>query len=116
MTAATLTGSVPLSRRQLAHKRGRTLAGVAGIGLALLLVLALNAIFAGMEERLTAYIDRSGADVIVSQEGVRTMHMTQSALPEKTVAAVAALPGVAAAEGVLYVAGKVERDGRAGIS
>ena len=59
----------PVARRQLLAKRGRTLAGIAGIAVALLLVLALKAIFAGMEERLTAYIDGSGADVIVAQQG-----------------------------------------------
>ena len=81
MTALPLARSVPLARRQLLARRGRTIAGVVGIAVALLLVLALKAIFAGMEERLTAFIDGSGADVIVAQEGVTTMHMTQSALP-----------------------------------
>ena len=46
--------SVPVARRQLLARKGRTFAGLAGIALALLLVLALKAIFAGMEQRLTA--------------------------------------------------------------
>ena len=108
-------GNVPLARRQLLAKRGRTLAGVAGIGVALLLVLALNAIFAGLEGRLTAYIDRSGADVIVAQEGVMTMHMTQSALPETDVGAIAAVPGVAAAESIVYKSAFIERGGETGV-
>ena len=84
---------VPIARRQLQAKRGRTLAGIAGIAVALLLILALKAIFAGRESRLTAYISGSGADVIVAQEGVTTMHMTQSALASSTVAAVARVRG-----------------------
>lgn len=107
--------SVPLARRQLLFRRGRALAGVAGIAGALLLVLALKAIFAGIEGRLTAYIDGSGADVIVAQRGVDTMHMTQSALPEQTATAVASLPGVAEAKPILYVPAMIERGERRGI-
>jgi len=95
--------SVPLARRQLLARKGRTLAGLAGIAVALLLVLALKAILAGMEGRLTGYIDRSGADVVVAQEGVRTMHMTQSVLPERAAARVASLPGVAEVTPIVYV-------------
>jgi putative ABC transport system permease protein len=115
MTSLTLTGNVPLARRQLLAKRGRTIAAIAGIGVALLLVLALNAIFAGLEGRLTAYIDRSGADVIVAQEGVKTMHMTQSALPASAVGAIAAVPSVVAAEGILYKSAFIERGGETGV-
>jgi putative ABC transport system permease protein len=117
MTTSTLTANVPLARRQLLARRGPTLASVAGIAVALLLVLALKAIFAGMEQRLTAYIDHSGADVIVAQQGVQTMHMTQSALPAETVAAIARVPGVAAAEAIVYRGAFVESgpSGKSGI-
>ncbi|MEP7335815.1 MAG: ABC transporter permease [Actinomycetota bacterium] len=101
--------SVPLARRQLLARKGRTLAGLAGIAVALLLVLALKAILAGMEGRLTGYIDRSGADVIVAQEGVRTMHMTQSVLPLRTATAIAAVAGVARATPIVYVPTMLER-------
>ena len=101
--------SVPLARRQLLARKGRTLAGLAGIAVALLLVLALKAILAGMEGRLTGYIDRSGADVVVAQEGVRTMHMTQSVLPERAAARVASLPGVAEVTPIVYVPTMLER-------
>jgi hypothetical protein len=53
--------SVPVARRQLLARKGRMLAGVLGIAVALLLVLALKAILAGAEERLTGYIDHGGA-------------------------------------------------------
>ena len=107
--------SVALARRQLLFRKGRTLAGIAGISAALLLVLALNAIFAGINDRLTAYIDGSGADVIVAQQGVDTMHMTQSALPEQTATAVVAVPGVAGAKPILYVPAMIERGEKRGI-
>ena len=101
--------SVPVARRQLLAHRGRTLAGLAGIALALLLVLALKAILAGAEARLTGYIDRGGADVIVAQEGVRTMHMTESVLPERTARAIPAVPGVLRAKPIVYAPTMLER-------
>ena len=101
--------SVPVARRQLLARKGRTLAGLLGIALALLLVLALKAILAGAEQRLTGYIDRSGADVVVAQAGVRTMHMTESALPERVAADIAAVPGVARATPIVYVPTMLER-------
>ena len=117
MTAREFSSSVPLARRQLLARRGRTLAGVIGIAVALLLVLALKAIFAGMEGRLTAFIDGTGADVIVAQEGVTTMHMTQSALAADAIAAIARVPGVVSAQGIIYKGAFVETgpNGRSGI-
>ena len=107
--------SVPVARRQLLVRKGRTFAGIAGIATALLLVLALKAIFAGMEGRLTAYIDRSGADVIVAQRGVQSMHMTESALPADIAETIAALPGIAAARPILYAPATLERGDKRGL-
>ncbi len=101
--------SVPVARRQLLVRKGRTLAGLAGIALALLLVLALKALLAGTEQRLTGYIDRSGADVVVAQEGVRTMHMSQSVLPDRVATAIAPVSGVAKATPIIYVPTMLER-------
>jgi putative ABC transport system permease protein len=115
MTTLALSSQVPLARRQLLAKRGRTLAGLVGIAAALLLVLALNAIFAGLEGRLTGYINRSGADVIVAQAGVQTMHMTQSALPETEAQAIAAVDGVASATPILCRSVFVERGDKSGV-
>jgi len=57
-------------------------------------MLALDAIVEGMTARITAYIDHSGADVFVSQSGVRNMHMASSTLPVSIVSKVQAVPGV----------------------
>jgi putative ABC transport system permease protein len=101
--------SVPIARRQLLVRKGRTFAALAGIALALLLVLALKALLAGAEQRLTGYIDRSGADVVVAQEGVRTMHMTQSILPDRVTKAVARVRGVEGATPIVYAPTMLER-------
>ena len=115
MRSLALHSRVPLARRQLFAKRGRMFAGLVGIAAAFLLVLALSAIFAGIEGRLTSYINRSGADVIVAQEGVQTMHMTLSALPEADARSVAAVDGVASATPILYKSVFVERGDESGV-
>jgi putative ABC transport system permease protein len=57
--------------------------------------------------QVTAYLRSSPADVIVSQEGVRTMHMSVSAVPDGTVDAVPSVEGVAWAEGLQYASSTV---------
>jgi hypothetical protein len=71
---------VPLARRNLLQDRRRVLLSTGGVAAALLLVLVLGGIFAGAMRQLTGYVDRSGADLVVSQAGVTTMHMGASVL------------------------------------
>ena len=53
--------------------------------------------------------------MIVAQRGVDTMHMTQSALPEKTVRAITSVPGVAEAKPILYIPTFLERGDERGV-
>jgi hypothetical protein len=64
-----------LAFRNLFQNRVRLIISTGGVALALLLILALDAIFTGVEQRITAYIDYSGADIWVSQSDVFNMHM-----------------------------------------
>lgn len=91
-----------LARRNLLRSRARLAVSIGGVALALTLVLALDAIFEGVARQLTAYIDRSGADVWVAQSGVRNLHMVASWMPATTTEAVAEVDGVALAEPILY--------------
>lgn len=91
-----------LARRNLARNRVRLFVSVGGVALALSLTLALEAIYAGVANQLTTYIDRAGADVWVSQPGVRNLHMVASWLPESVVNDVRAVDGVAEATPILY--------------
>ncbi len=86
--------------------------GVAGVGAALLLVLALDGIFAGAMREVTRYIDTSGADLFVSQRGVRTMHMSSSTIPASSLEEVRAIPGVGWADPILYDTGAVLAAGK----
>jgi putative ABC transport system permease protein len=88
--------------RTLVQSKGRLALAVGGVALALTLIVALDAIFLGVERKTTAYVDHAGADVIVSQSGVRTMHMAASSLPAALVDQVRAMPEVASVTPVLY--------------
>lgn len=92
-----------LAWRNLVHSKARLSISVGGVGLAMLLILALDAVFTGAERTATAYIDRSRADILVSQSGVRNMHMASSSLPAGLESALEAVPGVASATPILYL-------------
>lgn len=94
--------AVPIARRMLFSDRRRAVLAVGGIASGLLLVLLLSGIFSGFRAQASEYIDRSPAQLFVSQEGVRTMHMSISALPPGTAERIAATPGVAWAEPLRY--------------
>jgi len=91
-----------LARRNLAGNRVRLLVSVGGVALALSLTIALEAIFTGVANQLTTYVDRAGADVWVAQAGVRNLHMVASWLPDSVTDEVRSVDGVADATPILY--------------
>ena len=92
-----------IALRNLFQNKVRLAIAVGGVALALMLIVALDAVVGGTETRLTAYIDYSGADIFVAQSGVRNMHMAASALPLSVRSQVRAVPGVATVTPVLYL-------------
>jgi putative ABC transport system permease protein len=92
-----------LAFHNLFQNRIRLVISTGGVALALVLILALDALFVGMERDITAYIDNSDADIFVSQPGVRNMHMASSWLPENTVDDVSSVPGVSSVTPILYL-------------
>ena len=101
---------VPIARRALFQDRRRAVLAAGGGATAQLLVLLLEGIVAGGMRQVTAYLRASPADAIVSQQGVRTMHMSVSALPPDTLAAVRRVDGVAWAEGLQYSSSTITTD------
>ncbi len=97
-----------LAVKNLFQSPARLIVSTGGIALALLLILALDAILAGSERRLTAYIDKAGADIFVAQEGVRNMHMASSSLPKNLVESVASVEGVAGVSSILYITNVID--------
>ncbi|MFH1186006.1 MAG: ABC transporter permease [Chloroflexota bacterium] len=96
-----------LAWRNLFQNRIRLVISIGGATLALLLILSLDAIFAGVEQRITVYIDNSGADIFVAQEDVRNMHMASSTLPDAVRRKVRAVPGVAAVTPIDYLSNMI---------
>jgi putative ABC transport system permease protein len=97
-----MSATLLLARRNLGRNRVRLLASVGGVALALTLTLALDAIYAGVANQLTTYVDRAGADVWVAQAGVRNLHMVASWLPDSVTDEVRAVPRVAGVTPILY--------------
>jgi putative ABC transport system permease protein len=89
--------------RNLFQGRSRFIVSIGGVALAMVLILALDAIVAGAERQITAYIEHSSADILVSQAGVRTLHMSSSSLPLTDAQRVREESGVASVTPILYM-------------
>ncbi|MFQ5434593.1 MAG: ABC transporter permease [Anaerolineae bacterium] len=99
-----------LAWRNLSQSRTQFFLGVGGVALALVLMLALDALLAGSEKDLVAYIEQSGADIFVSQEGVKNMHMAASAITLRDMRLAEHNPEVISASPILYTTGVIKMD------
>lgn len=97
-----------LAWKNLTQNKTQFLLSVGGVMLALLLMLALDALLAGSEETLVAYIERSGADIFVSQEGVKNMHMAASSITQRDVSLASRASGVNTVSPILYTTGVIK--------
>ncbi|MBI2703871.1 MAG: FtsX-like permease family protein [Actinobacteria bacterium] len=87
-------GEVPLARRLLLADWRRLLASLAGVGLALMLILLLDGLSAGIDARVTVYEQQSGADLYVAQPGTNSFLGSLSNIPAGTEAKVREQPAV----------------------
>ncbi len=101
---------VSVARRNLFQDKVRLLVSTGGVAFALLLILALDGVVEGSLTQITAYITNTGADVYVAQSGVRTMHMSASALPLTAADEVSAVDGVESVTPILYTTNPVESE------
>lgn len=92
--------TVPVTRRLLRAHPLRVAAGALGIGLALMLILMLDGLWVGVQGRVTAYEDHTGAQLAVVAPGTENLFADPGVLPAATVAQVSATPGVRWAAGV----------------
>ena len=83
-----LRSQVPVTRRLLAARPVRTAAGIVGIGLALMLMLLLNGLWTGVQERVTTYDDHLGAELVVVPPGTQSLFGDPGVLPVATVTAI----------------------------
>lgn len=99
-----------LAFRNLFQNKVRLVVSEGGVALALVLILALDAILTGVERQITSYIDNSKADVWVSQPGVRNLHMVTSSLPATATREVEDVAGVESATPIMYLTNLVVAD------
>jgi putative ABC transport system permease protein len=94
--------AVSIARRNLFEGRTRFLISVGGVALAMLLILALDAIWAGSMKQVTTYMSNSDFDVVIAQEGVKSMHMSSSAFPLSKMEEAKKIRGVDDVAPILY--------------
>jgi putative ABC transport system permease protein len=111
-----MSGIWLLARRNLTGNRVRLVVSAGGVALALSLTLALDAIYAGVANQMTTYIDRAGADVWVAQAGVRNLHMVASWMPDSLTDEIRAVPGVAHATPILEATDIIAAGGESGVA
>ena len=85
---------VPLARRHLFAEPRRLAAAVSGVGLALMLILLLDGLWAGVQDQVTMYIDNAGADLYVAERGSRNFLAGASTIPVEVADDAAADPDV----------------------
>lgn len=85
---------MPLTRRLLLSQPRKLVASIAGVGLALMMILLLEGLSAGIDSRVVVYEERSEAAFFVAQPGITSFLGSTSVLPKTTVDEVRAQPGV----------------------
>lgn len=93
--------SVPITRRSLLHEKGKLVLQIAGIAAALMLILLLLGFRDGMYTSLTAYVEHTGADLMVAQIGTRGLFDASSSLPAALHQTLGATAGVTSVDHIL---------------
>lgn len=88
-------GRVPLVRRNLAVDWRRLLISLLGVGTALMLILLLDGLWAGIQSEVTTYEDHTGAQLYVVTPGTLNLFADASTLPRSAVDEVRTIPDVA---------------------
>ena len=93
--------------RNLTRERRRWLLSTSALAVAAMMVLFLQGISRWLVVSSTAYLDHSGAQLIVSQKGIEDLLFAQSAFAPVALAEVRHVPGVRAVDPVVAVNGIV---------
>lgn len=94
--------AVSIAIRNLFEGRIRFIISVGGVALAILLILVLDGVFAGSMKQTTAYMDNIPYDIMISQKGVKNIHMTTSFFPSLKLEEVKRIKGVKNVSPILY--------------
>lgn len=93
--------------RNLTRERRRWLLSASALAVAAMMVLFLQGISRWLAVSSTAYLDHSGAQLVVSEKGIEDLLFAQSAFPPTALAEVSRLPGVRTVDPVVAVNGIV---------
>ncbi len=94
--------------KSLIQDKNKLLLSILGVAVAILLILIMEGIFAGTEEQLTVYINKTPAQIYVMQDGVENMHMAMSFFPSAYEKQVENVKGVKKAVPVDYLGSNVK--------
>lgn len=94
--------------KSLIQDKSKLLLSIFGVSLAILLILIMEGIFAGTEEQLTVYINKTPAQVYVLQNGVENMHMTMSFFPASYKKKIEKVKGVKKVVNIYYLGSSVK--------
>ena len=94
--------SVSIARKNLFEGKVRLIMSVGGVALAILLILVLDGVFAGAIKQVVAYMDNSRFDIIISQKGVKNLHMTSSFFASSKVSEIKKVKGIKSTSSILY--------------
>ena len=89
-----MLGRVPLARRNLLADPRRLATSALAVGMALMLILLLDGLWAGVRAQVTRYEDEIGAQLYVVAPGARSLFADGSNIPLTTVDTVRATAGV----------------------
>lgn len=101
-----------LARRNLLRERTRLAISVAGVALAVVLMLSLVGVYNGYRQRVADYFGGIGADLWVVQTGTSNFFHSASLLPAEAEEQMAALPGVASVRPYVWRQVAFEAKGR----
>ncbi|HET6444247.1 MAG TPA: ABC transporter permease [candidate division Zixibacteria bacterium] len=83
-----------LAFHNLWQQKFRLTLSIAGVALAMMLIIILNGFLSGIYVQVTAYLDNSPADLIVAQDGVTNLVGATSLLPSNTEDEVRSVGGI----------------------
>ena len=90
-----------VAHRNLTREKTRLALSIGGVALAIMLILILDGLQAGMYLQITSYLDHTRGSVVAAQAGVDNLLGATSLLPPGSAANVEDIPGVASAVPIL---------------
>jgi len=83
-----------LARRNLFQDKTRLALSIGGVALAVMLILIMDGIRAGMKRQINSYLDHSEGSIIVAQKGISNLPGATSLLPPRVESDVETVGGV----------------------